>query len=55
MSEEIINYLEIREVQEHNKIYEALKAHDEKMAQEAVMAHIVNVRTTINENFSLLV
>ncbi|MED1953290.1 GntR family transcriptional regulator [Brevibacillus centrosporus] len=41
--------------QEHTKIYEALKAHDEEKAQEAVMAHIVNVRKTINENFSLLV
>ncbi|MFJ9498995.1 GntR family transcriptional regulator [Brevibacillus centrosporus] len=41
--------------QEHTKIYEALNAHDEEKAQEAVMAHIVNVRKTINENFSLLV
>lgn len=41
--------------QEHKNIYEALKAHDEKLAQEAVMAHILNVRKTIHENYSLLV
>ena len=41
--------------QEHNKIFEALKSHDEKLAQEAVMNHVANVRTTIKENFSFLV
>lgn len=41
--------------EEHKKIFEALKAHDEKLAQEAVTSHIANVRTTIKDNFSLLV
>ncbi|AKO92233.1 GntR family transcriptional regulator [Priestia filamentosa] len=40
--------------QEHKKIFEALKTYDEELAQEAVMDHIANVRTTIKENFSLL-
>jgi DNA-binding GntR family transcriptional regulator len=40
--------------QEHEKIFEALKAHDEELAQKAVTKHIANVRTTIKDNFSLL-
>lgn len=40
--------------QEHKRIFEALKIRDEKLSQEAVTDHIANVRTTIKENFSLL-
>jgi DNA-binding GntR family transcriptional regulator len=39
---------------EHKKILEALKAHDEQLAQEAVMNHIANVRQTVQQNFSFL-
>jgi DNA-binding GntR family transcriptional regulator len=40
--------------QEHKKILEALKAHDEQLAQEAVMNHIANIRQTVQQNFSYL-
>jgi DNA-binding GntR family transcriptional regulator len=40
--------------QEHKKIFEALKAHDEKLAEEAVMIHISNIRQTVIQNFSFL-
>ncbi|GAA4725944.1 GntR family transcriptional regulator [Brevibacillus fulvus] len=40
---------------EHTKIYQALKVRDEKLAEETVMHHIANVRTTINDNYSFLV
>lgn len=40
--------------EEHQRIFEALQAHDENAAQEAVMSHIGHVRTTIKDHFSLL-
>jgi DNA-binding GntR family transcriptional regulator len=40
---------------EHKKIFNALKARDEKKAEEAVMKHIANVRKVIMENFSILI
>lgn len=39
---------------EHKKIYEALKAHDEAKAQDAIKNHVRNIRLTIENNYELL-
>lgn len=38
---------------EHMKIYEALKAHDEIKAEEALKTHVFNIRHTISQNYHL--
>ena len=40
--------------QEHSQIIEALAAHDENRAEEAVRIHIANVRQTIIQNYQYL-
>jgi len=40
--------------QEHVQIVEALAAHDEKLAEEAVRNHITNIRQTIIRNYQYL-
>ncbi len=42
-------------IKEHKAIFEALKAHDGQMAEQAVKLHISHVRETIEKNFSYLI
>lgn len=41
--------------QDHRKILEALKAHDEKQAEEVIRGHIANVLQTIEKNYNYLI